>query len=154
MNQLSLSSPSFDEGDKIPRRFTGDGENVSPPLEWENIPEDTESLVLICDDPDAPGGRWVHWVLYNIPPARTHIEENIPLKDQLSDGSMHAKNSWERTNYIGPSPPPGPEHRYFFKLFALDKTIQLSPGASVKEIESEMADHILGKAELMVVYGR
>lgn len=150
---LSLSSGAFQYGEKIPLKYTCDGEDISPPLEWNNVPQGTQSLALIADDPDAPVGTWVHWVLYNMPNETRALPEAVPPDANLADKSRHGKNSWGRLGYGGPCPPGG-THRYFFKLYALDAIIELSAGASKEQLLEAMKEHILAEAELMGSYSR
>ena len=145
---LRITSPAFHDTKAIPPRCTADGLDVSPQLSIEGVPEGTQSLALIVDDPDAPNGTWVHWVLWNIPPSTTMIEEGtVPV------GSTSGRNSWGKTGYGGPSPPSG-THRYFFKLYALDNELDLPPTADKAALERAMAGHILGTAQLMGTYSR
>lgn len=150
---LELTSDAFAQNEAIPRKYSCDGEDVSPPLSWSDPPEGTESFVLICDDPDAPAGTWVHWVLFNIPADERALPEAIPAKDKLDDGSLHGSNSWKRRDYGGPCPPSG-THRYFFKLYALDTALELRAGAAKKQVLGAMEGHILAQAELMGTYSR
>jgi Raf kinase inhibitor-like YbhB/YbcL family protein len=153
---MKLTSPSFEAGATIPLEHTGDGDDVSPKLTWDAPPAGTKSLVLICDDPDAPAGTWVHWVLFNIPPDVTELPENMPTDKELKWGARQGKNSWEKDNigYRGPNPPRGMgAHRYYFKLYALDKKLDLPAGATKKDVVKAMEEHILGKGELMGRFG-
>lgn len=147
---FELMSPSFTQGGKIPSQFTCDGSNISPALIWKDLPKGTQSLVLIMDDPDAPVGTWDHWILYNIPPSTTTLSENLQTAPQ---GSEYGKNSWNQLGYGGPCPPDR-EHRYFFKLYALDTTLSSHSGLTKKEIEKKMIGHILATVELMGRYQR
>jgi len=151
--QFALSSPAFTQGQPIPRKYSCDGQDVSPPLSWGEPPPHTRSFVLIADDPDAPGGIFVHWVLYNIPAASRALPEGVPKVGKLVDESVQGSNSWQRPSYGGPCPPGG-THRYVFKLYALDTTLSLLPGASKQRLLEAMDGHILGQAELMGVYRR
>jgi Raf kinase inhibitor-like YbhB/YbcL family protein len=145
--ELTLSSPEFKTGGSIPDKFTCNGENVNPRLEISGAPLGTQSLVLIVDDPDAPVGTWDHWIVFNIDPSTTAIEENsIPI------GAVLGLNDFGHGDYGGPCPPIG-EHRYFFKLYALDKMLELGTGANKDEIEKEILDHVLDKSELVGRYG-
>jgi Raf kinase inhibitor-like YbhB/YbcL family protein len=155
INKMSIiiESPAFKQGDFIPSRYTCDGEDISPALKWTNVPEGTKSLALICDDPDAPIGDWVHWVLYNIPPETKELKENIPPDKILKDGSIHGLNDWKRYGYGGPCPPSG-VHRYFFKLYALDTKLNLAPGATKRQLLEAMKGHIIAQGELMGKYQR
>ena len=143
---MILTSPNFKHNKKIPIQFTGDGENINPELEIKNIPENTKSLVLIVDDPDAPAGTWDHWLVFNINPKIKRI-----LKNSVPENGIQGQNSWGRNKYSGASPPSG-THRYFFKIFALDTRIGLDEGASKNEVETAMKNHILSKAELIGLY--
>ncbi len=153
MMALQLSSPAFKMGETIPKVYTCDGEDRSVPLSWTEPPAGTRSFALIADDPDAPMGTWVHWVLYNIPASTRSLPEGISAAATLPDGSLHGKNSWQRLGYGGPCPPRG-THRYFFKLYALDTVLTLRAGATKEELLKAIAGHILAQAELMGVYKR
>ena len=148
-----LTSSAFAPGEPIPLRYTCDGDDVSPPLAWSDPPQGTQSFALIADDPDAPAGTWVHWVLYNLPAEARELPEAIPPDAELPDGSRHGNNSWRRPGYGGPCPPGG-THRYFFKLYALDTLLDLEAGASKDKLLQAMEGHILAQAELMGVYTR
>ena len=150
---IQLTSTAFSDGAMIPKRFTCDGEDVSPPLSWSGLPAGTGSLALICDDPDAPVGTWDHWVLFNIPAPATGLPEDVPAKASLDDGSVHGNNSWGRPGYGGPCPPGG-THRYFFKLYALDIELNLKPGATKSQLVKAMEGHILDQGQLMGKYRR
>jgi Raf kinase inhibitor-like YbhB/YbcL family protein len=151
---FELSSPSFHASDAIPRKFTCDGEDVSPTLAWSAAPAGTASLCLIMDDPDAPAGTWVHWVLYDLPGATTNLAENVPKERELAGGARQGRNSFGRIGYGGPCPPPGPPHRYFIRLYALDTKTNLKPGATRAEVDRATKGHILAQAELMGRYKR
>ena len=146
---LSLTSPAFTEGSPIPQQYTCDGDNISPALEWQGIPAETASLALIMDDPDAPGRTWVHWVLYNIPPNTTALPKAVVAADVATPG----QGSNSRTGYAGPCPPSG-THRYFFKLYALDTTLDLAEGSDKEQLLTAMESHILAEAQLMGTYER
>jgi Raf kinase inhibitor-like YbhB/YbcL family protein len=148
-----LQSPAFEQNQKIPVQYTCDGQNISPPLAWKNVPEKTKSLVMICDDPDAPAGVWVHWVCYDIPVAVTGFFEGIPKSDSLPEGGKQGISDFGNNGYGGPCPPAG-THRYFFKIYALDKVLGLPAGKSKKEIERAVQGHILAKSDLVGVYSR
>ncbi len=147
MSELVLSSSAFSQGGSIPPRYTCDGEDVSPPLSIAGVPEGTRSLVLIMDDPDAPMGTWDHWVVFNIPPTVREIPEGTEPE------GTPGRNSWGRTGYGGPCPPDR-EHRYFFRLYALDTTLNLPEEASKEEVLQAMEGHILAQTELMGRYNR
>ena len=151
--ELKVTSAAFKEGDMIPRKFTCDDRDVSPPLAWSEAPPGAKSFALICDDPDVPVGTWVHWVLFNLPAATRELPENIAPEKTLAFGERHGKNSWGRLGYGGPCPPSG-THRYFFKLYALDALLDLQPGATKAEVEKAMSDHILAQGQLMGKYKR
>jgi Raf kinase inhibitor-like YbhB/YbcL family protein len=147
---LQIKSGAFDQGALIPKKYTCDGEDISPPLMWSAVPPGAQSLVLIMDDPDAPVGNWDHWILFNLPPQTTGLAENIKT---FPAGTVSGQNSWRRIGCGGPCPPDR-EHRYFFKLYALDAMLYLKEGITKKELESAMQNHILGKSELMGKYDR
>ena len=153
---LVLSSPAFREGAAIPARHTCDGADTSPQLSWNGAPPGTAALALIADDPDAPAGTWVHWVLYNLPGHLTGLPEGVPKTDQLPQlgGALQGKNDFRRVGYGGPCPPPGRPHRYFFKLYALNAALPLRAGATKHEVERAMESHVLGEASLMGTYAR
>lgn len=150
---FNLRSTAFTSGELIPRKYTCDGEDISPQLEWGDLPANVQSFALICDDPDAPVGTWIHWVLYNMPAETRVLPEAIPPYADLADSSRHGKNSWGRLGYGGPCPPSG-THRYFFRLYALDRLLDLAVGASQKQLLQAMEGHILAQAELMGRYTR
>jgi Raf kinase inhibitor-like YbhB/YbcL family protein len=150
---LELTSPAFAQGQPIPVKYTCKGEDISPALAWGDPPAGTQSFALIMDDPDAPVGTWVHWVLFNIPASARGLPEAFPADASLPDGSLSGKNSWGRTGYGGPCPPSG-THRYFFKLYALDETLAINPGADKGELEKAMVGHILASAELMGTFSK
>lgn len=152
--KMVIKSPDFKNGEPIPKAFSCEGEDISPKLEWDNAPEGTKSFALICDDPDAPMGTWVHWVIYNIPKDSRFLEKNIPKKPKLENGALQGKNSWPRTGYNGPCPPPGKAHRYYFKLYALDTILNLKENATKEELLSAMKGHILQEAQTMGTYKR
>lgn len=150
---MTLTSPAFKAGQAIPATYTCRGRDISPALQWSDPPAGTQSFALIMDDPDAPVGTWDHWVLYNIPASARGLAEAIPADAQLSDGSLHGKNSWGRLGYGGPCPPSG-THRYFFRLYALDTPLSLSSGATKKQVLDAMKGHILAQAELMGTFSK
>jgi len=156
---IKITSPAFAEGEMIPKKYSCDGERVSPPLKWENIPEDAKSLVLISDDPDAPAGTWVHWVVYDMSPSINELPEDIPTVELLEDieglnlTGKQGVNSGHRIGYQSPCPPYG-THRYYFKIFALDTMLNLKPGASKKKVLKTMEGHITAQGQLMGKYKR
>jgi len=150
---MKIKSLAFQEGGKIPRKYTCDDKDVSPPLFWEDIPENTKSLVLICDDPDAPMGTWVHWVIYNLDPTINELPENMPTSDILDNGIIQGKNDFRRIGYGGPCPPGG-IHRYYFKLYAINIKLDLGPGLTKSELLRAIEGHILDECQLMGKYSR
>ena len=151
---FKLRSPEFANGADMPRSLTCDGEDRSPSLEWGEPPSGTESLALIADDPDAPAGTWVHWVIFNIPASVRMLPAGFEGKEQLPDGTRQGTNDFRKIGYNGPCPPPGKPHRYFFKLYALNTGLALPSGARKRELEQAMAAHILESAEWMGRYRR
>ncbi len=151
---FTISSPAFQEGEDIPTSYTCDGKDISPEIAWTGAPEGTRSFALICDDPDAPAGTWVHWVVYNIPSQSKGFPKGIPAIKELPDGTRQGINDFHRVGYGGPCPPKGPAHRYFFKLYALDTKLDLSPGATKRQLLSAIKGHVLGEAHLMGKYRR
>ncbi|MCH8304916.1 MAG: YbhB/YbcL family Raf kinase inhibitor-like protein [Candidatus Marinimicrobia bacterium] len=151
---LTISSSAFNEGDRIPDKYTCEGEDISPQLSWSDTPEGTKSFTLICDDPDAPMGTWDHWLIYNIPADSEGLSEAVPTDESLTDGSKQGLNSWEKKSYGGPCPPPGDPHRYFFKLYALDTMLTLTGDADKSTLENAMQEHILAEAQLMGTFSR
>ncbi|MCS7166104.1 MAG: YbhB/YbcL family Raf kinase inhibitor-like protein [Gemmatales bacterium] len=151
---MVLTSTAFTQGATIPKEYTADGRDISPPLSWTDPPAGTKSFALLCEDPDAPRGLWVHWVIFNIPAYVRSLPAGVPAHDHLSDGSRQGRNDFGRIGYGGPSPPRGKPHRYFFRLYALDTTLGLPPGASRDMLLKAMQGHILEQAELMGTYGR
>ncbi len=146
--EIKITSTAFSEGSMIPKRYTCDGEDVSPPLAWTGVPEGTKSLALICDDPDAPVGTWVHWVLFNIPADMQEVPANIPPEKIIKNGARHGTNDVRKLNYGGPCPPGG-THRYYFKLYALDTEIDLESGVTKAQLLKAMEGHILAEGQLM-----
>lgn len=151
---LELTSEAFDAGQTIPTAYTCEGGGVSPPLTWENAPADTKSFVLIADDPDAPGGLFSHWVLYNIPADKRGLEEDVPAESQLSWGGVQGRNDFGDVGYGPPCPPAGSEHRYYFRLYALNGQLDLPPGATRAQVLDAIEGIILEQTELVGVVGR
>jgi len=152
---FTLASAAFREGAVIAAKYTCDGVDVSPALTWSGAPAGTRSFALIADDPDAPAGTWVHWVLYNLPADVSELPENIAKVESLDlGGARQGRNDFRRPGYGGPCPPPGPAHRYLFKLYAVDTRLQLKAGAQKKDVEAAMEGHLLGTAQLMGTYAR
>jgi Raf kinase inhibitor-like YbhB/YbcL family protein len=149
---MQLTSPAFKQGSEIPSYYTNDGENVSPELSWKDAPANTKSFALVVHDPDAPRtGGFTHWVLYNIPAETTHLNEKIANEEQIKGVGLQGQNDRGKIGYIGPAPPSG-THRYFFRLFAIDKILDLAPGATHQQVSSAIKGHILAQAELMGTY--
>ncbi|MGB9283732.1 MAG: YbhB/YbcL family Raf kinase inhibitor-like protein [Candidatus Sulfotelmatobacter sp.] len=151
---FQISSAAFSSGETIPKRFTCYGPDVSPQLSWKEAPARTQSFAVIMDDPDAPAGIWVHWVLYNLPANRRELPEGIEKQEQLASGALQGRNDFRKIGYGGPCPPRGTPHHYHFKLYALDTTLDLKAGATKADLERGMKGHILGETELMGRYGR
>jgi Raf kinase inhibitor-like YbhB/YbcL family protein len=151
---FALRTSDFANGADIPRQFTCTGEDRSPALDWHDAPAGTESFALIVDDPDAPVGTWVHWVIFNIPGAAHSLAGGIEKKDPLADRTRQGQNDFRKIGYNGPCPPPGNAHRYFFKLYALNAELSLGPGATKSALEHAMEGHILGQAQWMGRYRR
>lgn len=151
---IEVTSTAFQKGESIPKQHTGDGVDQSPPLHWSEPPSGTKSIALICDDPDAPRGTWVHWVLFNVPPQTRELEENVPTTATLGNGAKQGNNDFGNIGYGGPAPPKGKPHRYFFKLYALGVTVDLPTGATKAELEKAMKGHILAEGQLMGTYKR
>ncbi len=156
---IEITSTAFQEGQEIPKKYTGEGTDVSPPLSWTGVPENAKELVLICDDPDAPTEEpWVHWLIYKLPPDLTGLPEGIPRKPRLTKlpGVLQGKNSWPSDNigYRGPMPPPGKPHRYYFKLYALEAKLTIEPGLDKRALLQDIRDHIIAEGQLMGTYER
>ena len=151
---LQLASSAFTEGSAIPSKYTCDGQDISPPLKWSSVPPGAKSLALICDDPDAPGGMWVHWVLYNIPVTVTELPEGVPITDSVLGNARQGVTDFRRVGYGGPCPPRGNPHRYFFKLYALDVELNLKSKATKKDVVEAMRNHVLAEGQLMGTYKR
>ena len=151
--ELKIMSSAFYEGDMIPQKYTCDGADISPPLAWDAMPINTKSLALISDDPDAPMGTWVHWVIYNIPPTIKELPENIPSHKIIENGAQQGTNDFQKIGYGGPCPPRG-THRYYFKLYALDKVLDTEPGLTKAQLLKAMEGHVLAQGQLMGKYKR
>ena len=151
---FELTSSAFKPGEAIPKQHTCDGADTSPPLAWADPPPATKSFALVCDDPDAPVGTWVHWVLYDLPATVRALPTGVASTPALGDGSRQGTNDFKKTGYGGPCPPRGGPHRYFFKLYALDTALGLAPGATKQALLRAMEGHVLAQAELMGRYAR
>lgn len=151
-----LDSPAFADGDRIPALHSGEGLNLSPPLHWHGAPNGTASYALVVDDPDAPPGPWVHWVLFNIPATLQRLPAGLERAAQLPNGARHGRcwgvSTFQRLGYQGPLPPAGQLHRYRFRLHALDQELPLPPGSTVTDLTMAMAGHLLATTELTGLY--
>jgi Raf kinase inhibitor-like YbhB/YbcL family protein len=151
--EIKLKSSAFKEGGMIPSEYTCDGKNISPSLSWEGVPAGAKSIALICDDPDAPMGTWVHWVIYNLPATIKELPSNIPPTKTLENGARQGINDFRKIGYGGPCPPGG-THRYYFKIYALDTQLDLEPGVTKAQLLKAMEGHILAQGQLMGKYKR
>lgn len=153
---MKISSPVFSDGEPIPPRYSCEGSDISPPLDWDlsqlSIP-DNGSIVLICDDPDAPGGTWIHWVIFNLPPETSSLPEMVMPREELENGALQGANSWGNIGYGGPCPPSG-THHYYYKIYALDAKLNLPPGTTKEELLNAMDGHVLDEGQLMGIYTR
>ncbi|MEN6385583.1 MAG: YbhB/YbcL family Raf kinase inhibitor-like protein [Phycisphaerales bacterium] len=150
---ITVKSSAFQQDQMIPARYTCDGENISPPLKWGEIPIGTQSIALICEDPDAPMGTWTHWLMWNVPGNKTELEENIPKVGKLPDGVCQGINSGKKVGYTGPCPPDG-THRYYFNVYALDSMLSLSGDVSKEMLLEAMNGHVIAEGSLMGTYQR
>lgn len=151
---LDIKSDAFENSLYIPTDYTCESQDVSVPLEWSGVPSDTKSFVLLCDDPDAPGRTWSHWVIFNIPSDKTNLPENVPKQTRLNDGSIQGVNDFGKNGYGGPCPPPGRPHRYFFKLYALDMMLELDEKANRNDVLQAIQGHVLAQAQIFGIYAR
>ena len=151
--EINVTSTAFKEGQPIPKQYTCDGVNISPPLEWSGVTKTAKTIAIICDDPDAPVGTWVHWVLYNLPADKIGLIENTPATETLPGGGVQGTNDFKKIGYGGPCPPSG-THRYFFKLYALDAELSLKSGATKADLEKAMEGHLVSQGQLMGRYSR
>jgi hypothetical protein len=150
---LTLSTPAFAHGKSIPDEFSCKGRNISPALAWTGAPEKTASYAIILEDPDAPSGTFVHWVIYNIPAISNGLNQAVPHTPTFDDGAAQGRNGANHQYYDGPCPPSG-THRYFFRLYALDTRMQLPPGATAEQLRQAMQAHILAQGELMGTFSK
>jgi Raf kinase inhibitor-like YbhB/YbcL family protein len=153
MMTLELTSSAFSAGDAIPAKYTCNGDGTSPPLQWTSPPAGTQSLALIVDDPDAPNGTFVHWVIYNLPPSARGLPEGVPTDGSLADGSLNGNNGANNLGYTGPCPPSG-THHYHFKVYALDVKLDAAAGWSKDQLLGGMQGHILAQGELVGLYAK
>jgi Raf kinase inhibitor-like YbhB/YbcL family protein len=152
--KIQLTTTAFAEGQPIPSQHAFDNQDLSPALQWSGVPSAAKSLALICDDPDAPMGTWVHWVLYDLPPATPGLAEGVPKSPELDGGGKQGVNDYKKIGYGGPCPPPGKPHRYFFKLYALEAKPALKPGLTKQELLKAIEGHVLAEGQLMGTYQR
>jgi hypothetical protein len=151
---FEITTTAFESEEMIPDRYTCEGADVSPPLSWSNAPEGTRSFALICEDPDAPGGTFTHWLLYNIPADRDELPEGVDAEPTLAWGGTQGRNDFGNVGYGGPCPPMGSTHRYYFRLYALDEQLDLPPGLSRAQLLGEVEDRALARTGTMGRYGR
>lgn len=151
--KLEVTSSAFEEGSSIPSDFTCDGEELSPPIQWVSAPVGTKGFAVVVSDPDAPSGNWVHWMIYDLSPELDQLPSGIPAEAVIPGGGFQGKNDFGKMGYGGPCPPQG-AHRYFFKVYALDKILHLEPGVSKEQLEQAMRGHILAEGSLMGRYER
>ncbi len=152
--KIQITSTAFADGQPIPVKYTADALDISPPLAWSNAPAGAKSFALIADDPDAPTGTWVHWVIYDLPPATARLAEDQFKVAQFKNGAKQGLNDFKKTGYNGPAPPPGKAHRYYFKLYALDKMTGLAPNMTKADLLKAMDGHVLGEGQLKGTYQR
>jgi Raf kinase inhibitor-like YbhB/YbcL family protein len=152
--RFALASAAFRDGERVPVRHTCDGEDLSPSLAWTGVPVETRSFALICDDPDAPRGTWVHWLIWNLPADTAELKEGVPPTPELKSGARQGLNDGSKVGYGGPCPPPGKPHRYFFRLYALDTMLNLPTGVRRAELDAAIGGHILSQAAVMGTYER
>lgn len=151
---ITVTSTAFSAGGPIPVKFTALGDNVSPDLAWRDAPATLKSYALICDDPDAPAGTWVHWTMWNIPPSTTSLPQGVPSDETLADGAVQGVTSSGHSGYEGPIPPRGNAHHYYFRVYALDTMLHLPPSATRAELDAAMRGHVLSQGQLMGTYQR
>jgi Raf kinase inhibitor-like YbhB/YbcL family protein len=151
---LTLTSSAFRDGEPIPVIHSCDGEDLSPQLAWTGAPVETRTFALICDDPDAPRGTWVHWLIWNLGADTVELGQGVPPRPQLPSGARQGLNDGGVLGYAGPCPPPGAPHRYFFRLYSLDTALNLPPGVNRSDLEAAMRGHILARGTIMGTYQR
>ena len=151
---ITITSSAFQEGNPIPKPHTCEGVDISPPLQWQGVPDSTKSIALICEDPDAPRGTWIHWVLWGLPPTEHALAESVPRDPRLPSGARQGVNDFKETGYRGPCPPPGGPHRYYFRLFALDTIPDPPERASAADLRRAMEGHVIAEGALMGTYRR
>ncbi len=151
---IVVTSSAFKDTATIPRQYTGDGKDLSPPLQWSNLPPETKSLALTCEDPDAPRSTWFHWIIFNIPPTTRQLKEGVAKTAILPDGSAQGSNDFGKVGYNGPSPPPGSVHHYLFKLVSLDTKLDIKPGCDKSDYYKSIKGHTLSSGQLTGQYSR
>jgi len=151
---FTLTSSAFAPGAAIPAQYSCKGADTSPPLEWSGVPANTATFAIIMDDPDAPGGTWVHWLIWNFPPGGNGMSEGTPRFERFDDGGRQGRNSFHKIGYYGPCPPAGATHRYSFRLYALDAKLDLAAGASRSQLDAAMKGHVLAETEYMGTFHR
>lgn len=150
---IKIKSPAFEEGELIPKKYTCDGVNVSPPLQWSSLPADVESIVLICEDPDAPSGLWTHWIIFNLPAETKGVSEFIMEREVLENGAQQGLNDFGTIGYRGPCPPGG-SHRYYYRIYALDVLLELPSRINRQDLLEAMNGHIIDQGQIMGIYTR
>lgn len=150
---MTITSPAFADGDTIPKRFSAYGDSKSPELDWADVPEGAKSFALICRDPDAPSGTFIHWVIFNIPATVRQLAEAMPVTERLPDGTIQGRNGADKSGYFGPRPPSG-THHYHFDLYALDTTLALGPSATADSLSTAIEGRVLGQASLLGLYSK
>ena len=151
---LSITSTAFKDDKRIPKKYTCESDDISPALAWSDVPPEAKSLAIIMDDPDAPMGVFTHWVLFNLPSDLSSLDEAQATTERLSNGAIHGINDFGRTGYGGPCPPPGPTHRYFFAIYALDISLRLKPRSTKQQMLAAIKGHVLAEARLVGTYSR
>ena len=151
---LSITSTAFEDGKRIPKKYTCESDDISPALAWSDVPPEAKSLAIIMDDPDAPMGVFTHWVLFNVPSDLSSLDEAQATTERLGNGAIHGINDFGRTGYGGPCPPPGPTHRYFFTIYALDTSLSLKPRSTKQQVLAAIKGHVLAEARLVGTYSR
>lgn len=151
---LTVTSKTVQDGKPIPVNHTGDGKDISPELTWSKAPQTAKSIAVTCEDPDAPGGVWFHWIVINLPPSTTNLKENLEKKASIAGGAAQGTNDFGKVGYNGPAPPKGSEHHYHFKVFALDQKLDLQPGCDKKQFYKALSGHVVGRGKLTGLYKR
>jgi len=151
---FKLTSSAFASGTAVPDKYTCKGEDISPPLEWSGAPDKVATYAIVMDDPDAPSGTWVHWLIWNFPPSGSSMSADTPRLRNFDDGGRQGRNSFGKIGYNGPCPPPGQTHRYFFRIYALDQKLDLQAGATRAQLDAAMKGHVLAQSEYMGTFHR